>query len=128
MSEEISEKRKELIDKAYEKTKKAKEKRRILLINMDAASKKLLVAWDLVTRTYGEMEGDNMWDGVKWDSEEWCTLAGIPYMDMSQEYCDRLVNCGLIFPDGRVHFHIEKYLMDLANREPLMWKGKGGKK
>ena len=103
-----SQARRKKIEKKYQATLDTRERAKVLLIQDDDVSHRLLVAWPVVQREI-VLRGD-LWGGLAFSYDEWCSLAGVPPSSLNFIKCDRLIKLELVFPDGRVHYWVQLFL------------------
>lgn len=59
---------------------------------------------------FEEEDTGDLWDGYSVDVERWLSLAGLPPATAHIKKCHNLMSMNLVFPDGRIHHWIHKYL------------------
>jgi len=125
-------------DSLYRETRPVTQQKKVLVVEKDVAFQKLLLVWEIVPRDhtpYKKKKKNEMpegwWSACVVSLSEWCSLAGIPDSVINIKKCETLMRLGIVVPDGRVHYWVEKYLQHQAERMVVtktMKVTKGGKK
>lgn len=87
----------------YEETERESERQTVLLFE-GLTPIKLAIAWKLVERK-GNGAG---WGSCEFSFNSWCALAGLPPSQYNMRLCERMINLDIVFPDGQVHYWMQK--------------------
>jgi hypothetical protein len=89
---------------------------RLLLITDDLL--KAAAAWPYIWKEPPEdLESDNVWEGLKYDIEDWVSLSGFENVAKFKRMIPKMITLNVIYPDGTLPKDIELLILKRIDKQ-----------